>query len=249
MMQRTNNKQSKRTNRKSQRRNVKNNNNNNNSTSSRVQTASSSASWGSGSLNYGMSWIGNTVPPRLTQSDNQIYTIQQDLQSTFFSQSSSGASIGASGFEFLYLDQYATLQAVFDQYRVDALEFTFRPTFTANSLTTALGGSFIPPNLYTVIDYDDLTIPSGLAALRECSNCTTSLYETVVRRFKPHIAVAAFNSSFTSSMNVAAPWIDTASANVIHYGVKYGTEPASITNDLQIWSVIGRVQISFRNVK
>jgi len=149
----------------------------------------------------------------------------------------------------MYLEQYATFQALFDQYRVDALEFTFRPTFTANSFTSGLGASFVPPNLYTVIDYDDNTTPTSLAQLREYENCTTSLYETVVRRFKPHIAVAAFNGSFTGNMNAPAPWIDTASNNVIHYGVKYGAEPSSLANDFQIWSVIARAQVSFRNVK
>jgi hypothetical protein len=193
-------------------------------------------------------WIGTTTPPQMIRPSGVVYTIVQERQEDRQTQSATTVTNGAYVFQLSDLDQYNSFTNVFDQYRFDEVEVTFRPMFTANPLGAL--SSVIIPQLYTAIDYDDATNPgTSLSYLRQYNNCVVSMYETVVRRFRPHFALGAYTGSFNGYENEQHKWIDSSSSNVQHYGIKLQIEAgATGQTALQSWLVNFRYKISFRNV-
>jgi hypothetical protein len=180
-------------------------------------------------------------------SDNRIFSVIQSTADYVISQTPTTPYLAAEAFAFNQIDQYTSFGAVFDQYRIDEIEVTLRPMFTSNPLGNAT--VTVIPQLYVVVDYDDYSTPSSIAYLREYSNCTVSQYETVVRTFKPHLALAAYTGSFNGYQNSVATWCDAAAFTIQHYGMKLGIDPGIVGQTaLQSWTVSSRFKLSFRNV-
>jgi hypothetical protein len=221
-----------------------NNNNNNNSLTRRRHRRLARSN--SHSSAFGMTWVGTTVPPRLVMSDNQVFTLMDSTLAVTFNQQPTLFSAGSISIQYASMIQNSALSGVFDQYRLDEVEITFRPGITvANTNTGNL------PQLYTVVDYDDASTTGATTAgfFLQYNNCTQSVGETVVRRFKPHVATAyyATNATFTGFGNITSPWIDVASTLVPHYGVKFGCDGAPGTA-YQTYLISTRIKASFRNV-
>jgi len=69
---------------------------------------------------------------------------------------------------------------------------------------------------------------------------------TFSRKWRPHIATAAYSGVFTSFKNEPSTWIDVASPGVQHYGLKVAADVTS-TNSVAIKMFV-RVWVQFRNV-
>jgi len=140
-----------------------------------------------------------------------------------------------------YLTNSAAFSALYDQYRIVAMRYTFIPR------TNVVSGTAYNPPMYSVIDYDDAAIIASRAAITQRANvAVTQVYESLQRTFKPHVAVAAYSGAFTSYKNEAADWIDTASTTVQHYGLKVFID--ACTTPAPVWDVEIEYFIEFRNV-
>jgi hypothetical protein len=180
--------------------------------------------------------------------DNQVFTVVQSTGNTLLQQ---GASFNYGGLstKFSDLSQNAQLAYVFDQYRIDEVQYTFRPMFTANPMNSS--GTTYAPMLYVVVDYDDIASLTPAYFYQAYANCNQSVYETVSVSFTPHVAVGIYGgSTFTAYGNRSRQWIDCSSSAVPHYGIKYGCDAggAGQTN-FQSWVVSCRMRISFKNVR
>jgi len=190
-------------------------------------------------------------PGRITSmstAENRIYTYVQNASITYTLTQRQTLET-ALGFQFVFtdMDNYTNFAGLYDQYRFDEIQIIIRPAYTSQPLSA---GVTKVPLLYTVIDYDDAAANLTTSAAKEYSNVGVSLYETVVVKFKPHIATAAYNGAFTGYANEAARWIDVASTNVQHYGVKVVCEAGlSTQTQLQQWDISTMFRISFRNVR
>lgn len=132
------------------------------------------------------------------------------------------------------------MAALFDEYRIDWLQVTFRPHANTNPLSAT---TVIVPQLITVVDTDDSTAPTTLASMREYDNTVISLFETQVRTCKPGMVDA-------TGQNHISPWTDMAVTNVNHFGVKWGMEAgAGAQTLLQVFSIQIRVQVSMRHIR
>jgi hypothetical protein len=178
-----------------------------------------------------LSWVGTTVPPRMPNADPTIYTMVQSLTPSVIACTT---QFGSYYFTISQLDQFSSLGSVFDQYRIDEIEMTFRPA--VNTLNN---------ELITVIDWDDASVPGTIAYLDEYANACVSMNETQVRRWKPSVAVPAYQATSSGYTNVQSPWIDCAGNTVQHYGLKYGY---SIISGTTYHSVNVRMRCSFRLV-
>lgn len=143
-------------------------------------------------------------------------------------------------------DDYSSLAAVFDQYKISHVEIIFKPRFNY----AAYGSGGQPPVggfIYTVLDYDDSKALTATSSATDYSTCiVTPLTEEVRRCYQPRMALAAWNSAtFTGYVNSPAPWIDCNSANIPHFGVKYVVDTA-IATTTQVWDVITRTEFLFR---
>jgi hypothetical protein len=137
--------------------------------------------------------------------------------------------------------QYANWQAVFDQYRIVAVEVDFMPYFNVNTTSAALQG-----RLFTCIDYDDGNTPLSAQAIRDFPNCIiTPATRSCTRTLVPHVADALYAGAFTSFGNKGPTWIDSASPSVQHYAVKAWAENSATTSST--WYVEVRMFIEFRN--
>lgn len=125
----------------------------------------------------------------------------------------------------------------YDQYRFEAIRFTISPANNAIGLTTTSTTTVTP--IYCVIDYDDATALGSVSAALAYTNCVTlNPGESVERVFRPRMALAAYNGSFGGYANSEPLWIDAASSNVQHYGIKlYIPGVTAAQTQLQQWNV------------
>lgn len=194
-----------------------------------------------------LTWFGMTVPRQFIRNapDNQVYTLVQSIDIGTLTQSSSFISL-AYAVTLAMTPQASSFGQVFDQYRIAQVELTIRPFFTTGQ------SSMHTPLLYTVIDYDDATpLTGGNTTFLSYDNCLTTQYETVVRAWEPHVAMAALDTtaSYASSTNSTAPWCDMANSGIVHYGLKLGMDASGGGTPLQAFSLLYRLKLQFRNVR
>jgi hypothetical protein len=176
--------------------------------------------------------------------DNQVYRITQSY-TTFAGLVTSTTlnSYTSLFFSVSNIDQSTSLASIFDEYRIDEIEFWVIPRL---SQTTAVSQG--PGLLTSVIDYDDAATLTSLASASDYTNAiTASGLLGHYRRFKPHAADALYQASALSAFgNVTSPWIDWAYPNTQHYGVKLAI---SATSSVQSYDFNVRLHISNRNVR
>jgi hypothetical protein len=172
-------------------------------------------------------------------ADNLIFKFVQTLDSGTVLTSSAGADVFYStAFIVSSLTQWSSFAAIFDQVKLDMVEFWLTPTYQ----DTAGGAS--NSRALIVIDYDDDIAPTNTNALIQYTNCIdTNSYNGVYRRFAPHTQSLAGPSG---SRNLGPVWFDVASASgVKHFGLKMGAYASSVTTT---WNLSYRLHVSFRNV-
>jgi len=161
------------------------------------------------------------------KKDNSVHNFIQTVDlGTVLSTSNTVPTFFARAFTYNDLQQVASFQALFDQYRFKEVELWIQVTNNTASIASA------GPVWYSVIDYDDATAPTGLASLQQYTNViTTPINQGHYVRFRPHVAEALYGGAFTAFGNIPAPWIDSASPGVQHYGIKIGfnVTPSAVT--------------------
>jgi len=146
------------------------------------------------------------------------------------------------------------LQTVFDQYKIEAVEFWITPQANVNLPTAGSGAPVYAnqPRLVTVIDLDNAaSVVDIYHASNYSSAVTTEPYEKQRRCFKPHIAYAAYGSgAFTSYANQQAGWVDIASSGVSHFGLKAACDmDGNASGPHAQWDLTVRASVLFRNVQ
>lgn len=185
-------------------------------------------------------WVGHSNPPRLRIPEMRTFQMAQTLQGTTIVQTTT-PQFGAYGFQLGFLDQVASFQNIFDEYRVDWLQITFRPL--ANTAVMISPTTAIQPQLVTATDTDDTTAPTTFAQLREYNDVQSTVFETQVMTFRP-------GTTDTNGRNRISPWTDMAVTNVPHFGVKWGVEAGASGQTLvQTWDVSFRVVVTFRHIR
>lgn len=181
-------------------------------------------------------------PSKMT-TNNQVYKFVQQVSIGTNASSTTLNVFTGTFFTLSQIDQVAQLQAVFDQYRIDEIEFWIWPRAGNQNV----GASVDQGLLASVVDYDDASSLSSFASALDYSNvCVTSGRDGHYRRFKPHVAVAAYSGAFTSFANEESPWLDMASPGVQHYGVKTAWTPTDVVYGQ---SFQARFHLSCRNVR
>jgi len=181
-------------------------------------------------------------------SVDRIHSFRQLGYSVSIAQVANATSLGSLSFILTQATNYSGFADLYDTYRVDYLEYTFRPLMNAVGLSAP--ATTIAPRILTVIDYDDNTTPT-LSAMLEYSTLQMHTFQTFTRRIKPCILTGAFNgTTVTASVTTEAPWLDCAVGNIPHYGLKYAIDAGAVAQTLlQTWVVDLFVGLSFKNVR
>jgi len=169
------------------------------------------------------------------------------------SQTGATAVYGQLAFELQDLDQVSSFTSLFDQYRIDKVHVIFRTrnpgTFVANTSTANQG----IPSVLVVIDRDDATVLTSLAAAREYDNVTEfSAEQSCSVMLEPSVTPAMYAVGSFSGYAVARTgiWLDAANTNIPHYGLKFViTALNSSTTSSWFWDIECYYYLSFRNVR
>jgi len=182
---------------------------------------------------------GLTMPRSGRYNDNQIYKVTQTYEVSAFHVTSTTLPTFFSFNQVLsVLDNATAFTTIFDEYKFTEIEAWIVPR-VSDGTTNGL--------LHSVIDIDDSTALTTVAQAFDYQNClVASTCNGHYRVWKPHAALAAYSGAFTSFANKEAPWCDSASPNIQHYGLKTA---ASATSTVLTFDLIVRVHLAFRAVR
>jgi len=192
-------------------------------------------------LSQGMPYMKYKFP------DNGIYKfVQMSERAPWLTGSSPANSYIGTAFASTDIVQFSSFSAVFDQYRIQEIEAWIFPV----NPSAPTGAAVNRGELSTVIDYDDSNAPSSVAQLQEYQNCITAPgILGQYRRFKPHVATAAYSGVFTSFANMTNQWIDCASTGVSYFALKAAITGADAAGDALVFNLLLRIHVEFRNVR
>jgi hypothetical protein len=108
----------------------------------------------------------------------------------------------------------------------------------------------IKNHLWIAADHDDVTVwTSSSQAFQYQDVVHVGFNESKTFVVKPRVAMAAYNGTFVGYANMPEDtWLDCATANVQHYGIKYCVQAASASTAGTSWKVFFRYFVEFRQV-
>lgn len=200
---------------------------------------------------YKKSKSSNAIVPRSVFKLNSVIGIKTSYDDVQLVQAS-----GVDTFRGYYVNLNAcsndtAYKNAFDQYKIWMVKTEFMPM--CNSVVLGTLAQTNAGELVTAVDLDDNTSTVG-SVLRSYNNAkVSSPYKKHVHKYKPRIAIAAYSGTFTSYANQSS-WIDTASDQVQHYGVKAVLTDSTgggltATTEIAAYKVRHTLWILFRNTK
>jgi len=173
--------------------------------------------------------------------DASQITIVNDIQpQNLLTTSVTIPTFGALTFLANSLDNFASLAAVFDQYRIDELQVLLYSDDMASATPGTAAGTWM-----SVVDLDDATVPTTMSQLGGYSSVvSTSGYQQHFHSWKPQFAVAAYSGAFTS-YSTSTGWLDCSSPTVQYYGLKYGSTATAV---VVTYTASIRYKVSFRSL-
>lgn len=160
----------------------------------------------------------------------------------------------AYNFKLSDLDNNSEFVGLFDQYRIKGVRITFYPPVNVSFVSTSNAPNPIG-EFYTALDYDDGTVPTGLADINQYQTCRRTYFNKPHTRYLKPLAVQSgvYQSGGALTGYRSLPsntWFDCAYPNVIYYGVKgaYAISQANLATQLLI-RVSCTYYLQFRKVR
>jgi hypothetical protein len=191
--------------------------------------------------------IGKTFSPHINYPHinsrlspyNQI-TIQGTVETAgLFTTSTTVPTYTGTVFALSALPNYTAYTAVFDQYKIDAIEmwiFSAVEGVTPTSFGLGIWNS--------AVDYDDGNTPTTISQVSDKqTNVASSIQCGHYHKWVPQYAIDAYQGTFTG-FGSARGWLDCASPTIQHYGLK--TSCGATPTNTYVFSSIVRYTISFR---
>lgn len=148
----------------------------------------------------------------------------------------------------------ASVGALFDQYRIDEIQFRLRSRNPGVFVANQASPNYSTTSPLLVIDRDDNTVPTTLTELQQYDNCQCiSAQDSIDIVFEPSITPAVFAGGAFNGYAVTDSgdyWLDVANTSIPHYGIKAAL-PALVTSTTQKfdWDVEAIYKVSFRNIR
>lgn len=188
-------------------------------------------------------------------NDPTVHRIKQFLEPVWLQQGVLADQFATgSGFPCLAptLTQCPGLSAftsMFDQYRIVNMEVFFYPTRRAGVVASAPLANVQPPAVCIAADYDDQNVPTLFTQLLEYQNShMMDPYKPWQTSIVPRSVIGSNNGN--SFPQAPSTWIDIASANQSHYGIKIGVTGGAYAQT-ELWSmqISVRLTIDFKQVR
>lgn len=147
-------------------------------------------------------------------------------------------TFGSVQFTAAILDNFSALASVFDEYFIEKIEFVTLPQPTEIVTLGQTAGIYV-----TAVDVDDAVAPTSFAQVASYgSSITTSGTVCHYHEWEPNFEVAVYSGAFTS-FAPGRGWIDCASPNVVHYGIKAASTASTASFTI---SYIVKLWVRFR---
>ena len=138
---------------------------------------------------------------------------------------------------------YTELTAMYDRYKINAVEVCFYPKVNGIR-TTALADTPDPARFLSCIDYNDSFVPTSANSIREYETCEVTVIYEKHTRYVPYPKVVDGISSTRTS------YISTANVTEPHYGLKYVIEPTNQTGaGVMVYTVEATYYMTFKDLK
>ncbi len=196
------------------------------------------------SLLQGRQFLGSRTIS--TGSDLRPYKFSKLLSKGVVTSTSAAEGLYAYQFALADLSEVSSFTSIFDQYRINRIDLLVRPL--TNPSTTA-NVSVPYAFAYVVTDLDDAATLASASLSLNYQNCSIlSPGQSHARHFVPHVLISAFDGAAAFASSKAAPWIDCANTNVVHYGAKISITQSTSTL-ISSWYVWTRDYVEFRCVR
>lgn len=161
---------------------------------------------------------------------------------------------GALSFNLNALPNSSEFTSLFDQYKIMKVKLRWIPfgdsvnmpiaTMTGTSSLVSPGGPLI-----TVIDYDDNTAPTAAADLLQYQTSkVTPIPKPLSMTIRPKFATEIYRSAVSTGYGARSGWLDTASSDIPHYGVKYYMNAPSALSSSYTYQVWAEVTLALKGV-
>lgn len=182
---------------------------------------------------------------RRIPNNSRTYTF---TRSYFAGQIVSAAALPVFGSLFFTLGNLpnsSEFTSLFDEYRVGKLTFNFVPIKLQGNIDAA----YSCPELFTIVDKDDSTVPSSINEfLQSPSMRIVSSSRRFRRYFYPKFASSMYVSAVSTGYGARNGWVDCTNSDVPHYGLKYMMNPSTIASAF-IYQVFVTATVKFRGVR
>lgn len=155
------------------------------------------------------------------------------------------ASFGVVSFTLSEVPGFGEFVNLYDYFKLNAVKVSFIPVSNV-SVYSAMGSGSIPlganttyyDRFFSVVDYNDATVPTSIDSLREYSNCKWSPNNKIHKRFlHPKVILSVDDASAGSPVELGQfnknPWLSTASNGAVFYGIKYAFEQFTNNSDVR----------------
>jgi len=139
------------------------------------------------------------------------------------------------GFTLADLPSYTQFTSLYERYRLDGVDIVLTPFYTVADAPVAAGNGSASGMFHTIFDYNDYgAISASGSALTSMRGRTTYRTGNITTpqpqrwHIKPRVAIGAYGGvGFAAYANMPAPWADTVSTDLEHYGMKWLFEIAN----------------------
>lgn len=158
--------------------------------------------------------------------------------------SSSTPYFGAYNFSLSDLPNSTEFTSLYDMYKINCVKITFLPQQTQSISIGAINNPNASARFFSVIDYNDGTIPTSLDELRQYQSCKMTPI------LRPHKRVIFKPKILDSNGFSISPWMSTSSPSANYFGLKIAVEPMdSTTTTTMTYTVEAKLYMSFKQVK
>jgi hypothetical protein len=178
----------------------------------------------------GASILHDQVERPLREKKEMIFRTQCQGYNQNVDISAAAAITGGLYFTISQVANATALLSVFDQYRIKRVCVTFIPQNVTSFIAAASPTTLVPTAVYnpgillTCVDQDDATNPASDTTILQHESCIVHgpLMRAHSRTFVPAVAASVYQTGgFGGYSTKENQWLDSASLNVQHYGLKY----------------------------
>lgn len=196
--------------------------------------------------------LSRSMPPLYNNArrgrinDGVIHTYKRSVfTEDFITSDLIGQVAGALSFKLSDISTFTSMQALYDQYRINNVTVTFIPKTTVYTNTTATALNSPAVGLFgSCLDFDSGQTPINMQDLANYDTFKWTRGTDVHKRYlKPRVQITAGNVAAFSTNG--QQWIDCGSPSIPHFGVRWVAEDAE-TNKIT-YDLIVKYDISFRN--